>query len=421
MGCMGLGLGLSFSFRNRHNRPDSTILPGTIPRRWTIARIWGKFSSGFAGFCSVWFPRSNVVTGPAADQHEGGSAGGCFGQYDYGAAELQNWHSDQIQGENLREWNHDRWHEMTDIQKFALNARFESTALQDLRGYRDTLKCCSEGTASKYSPESLNIWSCECRQHPETLCPCVSIKSPLLQKMLRVWCDLHVYCIQSVYITYYMWKQETWHKSVDREGTGSYHVLRRSEESALGRNSKSPDSRVEDGWQKAACQEWWCQEWYMVVPCGAIMMPGLLNRTVSSCLHPPHLSAEGQVIPEYRSILEAGVEDFLSNGKFRLANGKHGSVSKRSDSLIMPIIFLHLSTVSMCHGHQSINRNWYTNRIQSLRFPSGMTVNRIQLATRLPYLRSLFFSSSKRKKVQSTARCRKQILNIQPWGNVYVR
>lgn len=93
---------------------------------------------------------------------------------------------------------------MTDIQKFALNARFESTALQDLRGYRDTLKCCSEGTASKYSPESLNIWSCECRQHPETLCPCVSIKSPLLQKMLRVWCDLHVYCIQSVYITYYM-------------------------------------------------------------------------------------------------------------------------------------------------------------------------------------------------------------------------
>ena len=55
-------------------------------------------------------------------------------------------------------------------------------------------------------------------------------------------------------------------------------------------------------------------------------MPGLLNRTVSSCLHPPHLSAEGQVIPEYRSILEAGVEDFLSNGKFRLANGKHGSV-----------------------------------------------------------------------------------------------
>ena len=49
-----------------------------------------------------------MVTGPAADQHEGGSAGGCFGQYDYGAAELQNWHSDQIQGENLREWNHDR-------------------------------------------------------------------------------------------------------------------------------------------------------------------------------------------------------------------------------------------------------------------------------------------------------------------------
>ena len=77
-----------------------------------------------------------------------------------------------------------------------------------------------------------------------------------------------------------------------------------------------------DGSQKAACP-------FLVVPCHH---PWRISESYCFELFAP--LAEGQVIPEYRSILEAGVEDFLSNGKFRHA-----------DSPIMAMVLLLYYTV----------------------------------------------------------------------------
>ena len=147
----------------------------------------------------------------------------------------------------------------------------------------------------------------------------------------NVACLVWLACILYTICVYYMWKQETWHKLVDPGR--NWQLPCPQKKWRIGSWAQRKVTWQQSRWVAESCQEWWCQEWYMVVPCDAMMMPGLLNRTVSSCIHRTcRLKVKWfpNIVPSWK--LEWKTSYPMASSGWQMARyGKHGSVWKRSD------------------------------------------------------------------------------------------